>query len=89
LKLASPPKDKKRRKRSLTHGEQEGESGPVKKKRKRKKEDESKNEEGVKKKKGKVRFSCQQFSFDYGKVRVKLITTFSNNICKEQITTWC
>lgn len=88
LKLASPPKDKKRRKRSLVHGDQEGESGPVKKKRKKKKEDESKNEEGAKKKKEKVRFSCQQFSFDCGKVKVKLIT-FLNNSCEELITACC
>ncbi|KAL9952948.1 hypothetical protein ACROYT_G040281 [Oculina patagonica] len=55
LKLASPPKNKKHRKRSLTHGDQEGEGGPAKKKRKKKnKEDESKNEgEGTKKKKEK------------------------------------
>ena len=85
LKLASPPKDKKRRKRSLTHGDQEGENGPVKKKRKRKKGDESKNEEVVKKKKEKVRFSCQLISFNCSKVKVKLITTFSNNSCRELI----
>lgn len=79
LKLASPPKDKKRRKRSLAHGDQEGESGPAKKKRKKKKEDESKNEgEGVKKKKEKVRFCCQKFSSNCGKVKVEVITTFTN-----------
>ena len=56
LKLASPPKAKKQRKRSLVHDDQAGDGGPAKKKRKRKKEDETKNEgEGSKKKKEKVK----------------------------------
>lgn len=62
LKLASPPKDKKHRKRS--HGDQAGEDGPVKKKRKKKKTDEEvKTEgEGSKKKKEKVRNTTQSFN---------------------------
>ena len=44
LKLASPPKDKKRRKRS--HEDQANEDGPVKKKRKKKKKDEEDKNEG-------------------------------------------
>lgn len=52
LKLSSPPKDKKVRKRS--HGDQTGEDGPLKKKRKKKKDEEEKTEgEGSKKKKEK------------------------------------
>lgn len=53
LKLSSPPKDKKQRKRS--HGDQT-EAGPVKKKRKRKKDEEARTDgEGSAKKKTKVR----------------------------------
>ena len=53
MKLSSPPKDRKQRKRS--HGDQT-EAGPVKKKRKRKKDEEARTDgEGSAKKKAKVR----------------------------------
>ena len=56
LKLASPPQDKKQKKRNISRTVQDGEGEPAKKKRKRKKDEERKNEGGVSsKKKGKVR----------------------------------
>ena len=54
LKLGSPPKDKKQRKRS--HGDRE-EDGPSKKRRKKKRTDEETRSEGVGSKKNKEKVS--------------------------------